>query len=302
MKYKVFIQANEKQYVGAVVAKYALKRNSSYTDRFDIQIMNVSDFPFCLSREGQTYKNGGVKRSWRNDDLQSFTPLRFMPPKLMNYEGRALVIDPDVFAVGDVWELLSRDMQEKAILCRQRSKTKGEVEGCHATSVMLLDCEKLRHWDGEQQFNDMFSDKLDYKEWVCLLGEDPNTIGSFETEWNDFDHLTPNTRMLHNTKRQTQPWKTGLPIDFRKADRLRLFPPRGWLRWLTRHLFGDYAFAGHYKSHPDPHQEHLFFMLLSECLEKGILTEKMLRDQMRKNHIRHDAFELLQQLKPRAAA
>ena len=26
---------------------------------------------------------------WNNDDLQSFTPLRFMPPELMGYEGRA---------------------------------------------------------------------------------------------------------------------------------------------------------------------------------------------------------------------
>ena len=41
------------------------------------------------------------------EDLQSFTPLRFMPPQLMGYEGRAIVIDPDVFAVGDVYELLT---------------------------------------------------------------------------------------------------------------------------------------------------------------------------------------------------
>ena len=49
----------------------------------------------------------GVKRNWRNDDLQSFTPLRFMPPELMGYQGRAVVVDPDVFAVGDVFELLT---------------------------------------------------------------------------------------------------------------------------------------------------------------------------------------------------
>ena len=35
-------------------------------------------------------------------------------------KGRAAVIDPDIFAVGDVWELLSRDMGGKAILCRYR--------------------------------------------------------------------------------------------------------------------------------------------------------------------------------------
>ena len=252
--------------------------------------------------EGRRYLRDGLQREWLYDDLQSFTPTRFMPPRLMNYEGRALVIDPDVFAVGDAWELLSRDMQGKAIMCRQRSNTKGTVEGCHATSVMLLDCAKLPHWDAEQQFNDMFSMKLDYKDWVCLLNEDPDTIGMFETVWNDFDRLEEDTMMVHNTKRQTQPWKTGLPIDFRKSDRLRLFPPRGWGRWLKRHLFGDYAFAGHYKSHPDPNQEQFFFTLLRECVEKGTVTEDMVRDAMRHNYVRHDAFEVMERARPSAAA
>ena len=54
-----------------------------------------------------------MKRIWRNDDLQSFTPLRFLPPQLMGYQGRAVVIDPDIFATGDIWELLSRDMAGK---------------------------------------------------------------------------------------------------------------------------------------------------------------------------------------------
>ena len=224
-----------------------------------------------------------------------------MPPKLMDYQGRALVIDPDVFAVGDVWDLLTRDMEGKAILCRQRSQTKGAVEGCHATSVMLLDCAKLKHWDGEQQFQDMFSFDLDYKDWVCLSREDPVSIGEFEPAWNDFDHLSVDTKMLHNTKRQTQPWKPGLPIDFRKANRLRVFPPRGWIRWTLRHVLGDYALSGHYRSHPDPKQEQFFFGLLRECVENGTVTESMLRDEMRQNHIRHDAFEVLQRTPPLAA-
>ena len=302
MAYKIFIQANEKQYIGALVAEHALRRNSRHADNFDVQVMHTRDFPFLLQQEGRVYLNGGVKRIWLNDDLQAFTPTRFMPPKLMNYQGRALVIDPDVFAVGDVWELLNRDMQGKAIMCRQRSNTKGEVEGCYATSVMLLDCAKLRHWDAEKQFNELFEMKLDYREWICLSREAPATIGMFETAWNDFDRLTPETRMLHNTKRQTQPWKTGLPIDFRKSGRLRLFPPRGWGNWLKRHLLGDYALAGRYQPHPDPNQERFFFGLLRECVDQGTVTEEMLRDAMRHNYVRHDALEVLERSRPPAAA
>jgi len=296
----VFIQANHKQWLGAVVAEHALRRNSKHNDQFDVRIMHTKDFPFLLEKEGKLFLREGVKRSWKNDDLQSFTPLRFMPPELMGYQGRAVVIDPDIFAIADIWDLLSRDMQGKAIMCRPRSGSKG-MEGCLATSVMLLDCAKLKHWRVEENFKELFAFERDYKDWICLKLEDPDTIGLFEPEWNDFDKLTPETKMLHNTKRKTQPWKTGLPVDFRPAEKFRLFPPKGWIRRARRHLFGDYGLLGTYKPHPDPNQESFFFGLLRECLEQGVVTEELVRDEMRQNHVRHDAFEVIQRTPPLAA-
>ena len=115
-----------------------------------MRILHTDDHPFLRAKEGKEFLRDGEKRVWRMNDLQSFTPLRFMPPEAMGYQGRAIVIDPDVFAVGDIWELLSRDMQGKAILCRPRSGTKG-AEGGLATSVMLLDCSKLQHWRCEER-------------------------------------------------------------------------------------------------------------------------------------------------------
>ena len=73
------------------------------------------------------------------DDLQSFTPLRFMPPELMGYQGRAIVIDPDVFAVGDIFELLTpRHGGQGDHVPRPRKGPKNL-----ASAVMLLDCAKL---------------------------------------------------------------------------------------------------------------------------------------------------------------
>ncbi len=121
MKSTVFIHVNHKQWLGAVVGKYALEKYSNNNDKFDVQFIEVKDQTFMFEREGQLYKRAGDKRIWLNDDLQSFTPLRFMPPQLMGYKGRAVVIDPDVFAVRDVWELLNRDIQGNAIMCRAKS-------------------------------------------------------------------------------------------------------------------------------------------------------------------------------------
>ena len=51
MAYKIFIQANEKQYIGALVAEHALRRNSRHADNFDVQVMHTRDFPFLLQQE-----------------------------------------------------------------------------------------------------------------------------------------------------------------------------------------------------------------------------------------------------------
>jgi hypothetical protein len=287
----IFIQTNAKQAIGAIVSAYSMKRNSAHAGDFDVTIMRQEDYPFFQAREGQPYLRHGTKRVWRNNDLQSFTLVRFLPPQLMNYEGRAVVVDPDVFAIGDVWELLSRDMAGKAIMCRQlKHGQKG-----YATSVMLLDCSKLKHWRVEQGFNELFEFKRDYQNWISLKLEPPGSISLIEPEWNDFDRLTPATKMVHNTRRRTQPWKTGLPVDYVPSE---FFPLQGWLMRTRRKLFGDYGLLGQYARHPDPNQENLFFGLLRECLEKGLVSEAEIKEAMSHNYVRHDAFEVIAKVPP----
>jgi hypothetical protein len=300
VKPTIFIHTNHKQIVGALVSEYSMRRNSKQPNAFDIRIIQTRDYSFLRAREDQEYLRDGVTRRWHVEDLQSFTPLRFMPPELMGYQGRAVVVDPDVFAVGDVWDLLSRDMQGAAIMCRPRSGHK-EKQGVLATSVMLLDCAKLTHWQCEQQFNELFEFKRDYAQWIGLFYEDRSTIKLFENEWNDFDKLTTATKMLHNTKRRTQPWKTGLPVDFLPPEKPAGMPWLGYLHRMRRKLFGDYTFLGHYVRHPDPNQEKFFFGLLRECVDKGIVSESLLREEMRQNHVRHDAFQVLEKTLPLAA-
>jgi len=300
MKMKIFIQTNERQWLGALVSAYSLKRNSAHADAFDVETMHVRDFPFLAAKEGQPFLRGGVTRVWHMHDLQSFTPLRFLPPKLMGHEGRAVVIDPDIFAVGDVYELLTRDMGGKAVMGRQRSH-KPEKAWQIATSVMLMDCARLSHWETEKEFDELFRFERDYKDWIVLKDEPAENVGVFEDQWNDFDHLDENTRLLHNTKRRTQPWKTGLPVDYTPAEKANKYPILGSLNRLRAKVFGEYGLLGKYHAHPDPKQEQFFFGLLREALEKNIISESIVRDEMAQNHVRHDALELVERATPLAA-
>ena len=287
MKPTVFIHTNDKQMVGAIVGRHSLKRNSANPDAFDVRITRREDFPFFESFEGRKFLRAGGWRTWKNDDLQSFTPVRFMPPELMGYQGRAVVIDPDVFAAGDINGLFERDMEDKAVLARPRQGHNGRNDYI-ASSVMLLDCAKLPHWNVRKQFDDLFEGKLDYEDWVVLAKEPKGSVGLLENEWNDFDRLSPKTRLLHNTKRRTQPWKTGLPIDFTNRIPLisKLLPENGIKLW------------GRYKKHPDPRQEAFFFALLKECVETGQISRQEIETEMRHNHVRHDALAVMDRTAP----
>jgi hypothetical protein len=275
----VFVQANDRQLLGAKISAYSYTRNSRSPGSFDVRIMRIEDFP-RLTRTGQSILRGGHIRDWDPDDLQSFTPLRFAPPSLMGFEGRAVVTDPDCFGFGDVAALFERDMGGKAIMAVPRPGHNNQADYI-ATSVMLLDCAKLKHWDFEQELDDLFAQRFDYVDWIELKREDRSTIGFLEPEWNSFDRLVPETRILHTTKRRTQPWKTGLPVDYT----LRETGPLDFLRrmWSRR-----------YQPHPDRNQEAFIFSLLAEMIDQKIVAKDELVREMAANHIRHDSLELVE--------
>ncbi len=278
MKRAVFIQTNKKQLLGAKISAYSYKRNSKRPDSFDVHIIHAEDYP-RLMRQGQSILRAGRVRDWDPDDLQSFTPTRFAPPRLMNYKGRAVVTDPDCFGVGDVAELLDRDMGGKAVMAVARpghNKRNDYV----ATSVMLLDCSQLTEWDPDKDLDDLFAHRFDYIDWIELKRQPAETIGLLEREWNSFDRLNSDTKILHTTKRRTQPWKTGLPVDYTLRER----GPFDFIRrWKRRR----------YERHPDRNQEALVYSLLAEMVDQGIVGRDELVREMAADHIRHDSLDVI---------
>lgn len=297
----VFIHTNDKQIVGALLGAYSMKHASKTPDAFDVRLVRLERTPHLLKRQGQTYKRKGKPAVWHNEDLQSFSPLRRMVPQLTGFKGRAVVVDPDVFAVGDIYELLSMDMADKAIFCRHIVEGyKGGGNSFYASSVMLLDCAKLKHWRWDDDIDAMFEGRLDYGPWIGLTTEDPATIGEVGEEWNSFDKLTTETQLLHSTERSTQPWKAGLPIDFdlniTKGDKPKTVTrSSSFLAQVLAQLRPPEVSADtpKYERHPDRLVECFFFKLLRDALEDGAISEEFLRRQMAANDVRHDAFEML---------
>ncbi len=278
MKNTVFIQANRRQMLGAKVSAHSFKKASARPGSFNVRIIDTAEYPRLMA-SGQSILRAGHVRAWDPDDLQSFTPLRFAPPKMMGWKGKAVVTDPDCFGIGDVVDLFDRDMGGKAIMAVPRPGHNKRYDYI-ATSVMLLDTAKLRHWDLDQDLDDLFAHRFNYIDWVELKRDDRATIGFLEPEWNDFDRLNARTRILHTTKRRTQPWKTGLPVDYTLRER----GPFDFIRRL-RHQY--------YQPHPDRNQEALFYSLLADLVDTGEVTKQEIVDEMAADHIRHDSIELV---------
>jgi hypothetical protein len=279
--------------LAARVCAYSLTAKSAHPEKFEVRMLRFEETPhLCRGREGKRYLWDGRVCIWQNRDLQAFAPLRMMAPQTMDYRGRALVLDPDIFAVGDVADLLARDMGEKAILCRPRSA------GFFKSSVMLLDCARLKHWRWNDDLDSIFAMRLDLYRWLGLTGEDPERIGIIEDEWNHMDTLDGSTKLLHNSERLTQPWKTGLPVDF-DLNEIGSYPyRRGFhLRDLVYHyklrIFPPEAPVRHYQQHPDRRQELYFLELLRAAIDDHAIAEEFVSEEIRRGHVRPDLLQMV---------
>jgi hypothetical protein len=225
-----------------------------------------------------------MERTYTNEDLQSFTFSRFLPPELMGYEGRALVIDPDVFALVDPREILNIDLNGNALATVRR---KG---GQYKSSVMVLDCAKLEHWKVEDLFDQIINHGVDSRDWITLRRE--KSILSLDPGWNSHDTIDHNTKMLHCTRKKTQPWKTGLPIDFmvvKPMQRIFGIIPREWVKKLQ----GQYHVPTHYVEHPEKVVEAFFFTLAQAALDNGDFDVMRVQKEIDEDNIRPDFFEML---------
>jgi hypothetical protein len=281
---KVFICSNNQQILGAKVSRYTLEKYRR-SDLFEVVILNTDDGSELDRLAGQTYLRAGEIHRFSATELQSWTLIRFAPPELMNYQGKAVVIDPDVFAVGaDVGELFERNMTETPILARR-----GKGEGIWASSVMVLDCARLRQWSLAMIVDGLLAHELDYRVLMDLRGE-TESIGEIEEAWNCFDRIDGSTRLLHTTVRMTQPWRTGLPLDMviNRPPPFMGVIPREWIHALL----GRRQLTVH-QEHPDPKVKTFFFSHLKGAVEAGVIQEDEVNLAVEQGQIRADIWEQL---------
>ena len=144
----------------------------------------------------------------RRPESRPVTPFsfqRFAVPMLAGWRGRALYLDSDQLVLRDIAELYDRPMRFGARLLRRTEKGPDGRTGSHASSVMLLQCDRLESWSPQRIADDLDAGRIEYHDLMKL--KPVWRKGSFPREWNAFDHYEAGrTGLLHYTRRSTQPW------------------------------------------------------------------------------------------------
>lgn len=276
---KIFIHTNNKQLLGAKVSAFMYKKIHGIND---VEIINTDDMEFFKSLHKKKYLRNKKFETFNNNDLQSFTLSRFVPESITKDD--YLIHDPDVFPIKNpIDEINKINVKNKKIETLFAVKNKNN--NLFYSSVFFHLNRKKKLWVYEELINQIFKGTRDYHDLIQLVFHDIKVrIAEIDETFNSFDKLNNKTILLHNTARLTQPWKTGLKVDFinHKLNTM------GRLKWFFKKPL--------YLKHPDKNQETLFMKNLNDSLNDGFIEEKELKEAIKNKWIRPDTIDILRKI------
>jgi len=290
MKLQVFIHTNNKQMLGALLSKYSIIKNSNTLNQQDINIINIDDNKFINSNKDYEILKNNKIYYWKKNDLQSFTLLRFFPPKIMHHTDFSLVIDPDVFAVNNIDEYLNFNLENFDIAACKNNNNKKAIH----SSVIFYNNERIKKFQLEKLAYKVLDKRFDYKSLMHLDFLDFDRILFLDNIWNSFDEINDNTVFLHLTNRVTQPWKTGLKIDFHQDFPKYKFKiiPYYMFQYLKEIIYNKkFPPYKYYLKHPNNKINKFFYNLLNEAIKDKFISEEFINNQIHNNYVRNDILK-----------
>ena len=191
---RVIIGSEPTQIVAQRVLEYSIRKNASR----EVDVRPV--------RQSQA-QVGGTK----------FGFVRFLVPSLCAYTGTAIYLDADQVVLGDIHDLaaLLRPPHKVALVREIEGSFGGKpVEPRNETSVMVLDCAALRDWDPERMFDRVVPNsaplapgQIHYRDFMRLAWMPQAAIQAIDPRWNHYNMVREDTRLVHFSHVEEQPWK-----------------------------------------------------------------------------------------------
>ena len=276
---KIFIQSNPQQELAAKVSSFSF---SKYGFK-NVEILKLHEIDSLRDKFGKKYLRNGSMTKFDPNDLQSFTLLRFIPPKIHN--DFCLVIDPDVFLVNDPTSELLKCLNNNnfKMFCTNK-------DGKMKSEVCLINCKKFDLWDFDKLIDEMFLGKVDYQDVINFNFLGAGKIGSLNENFNVWDNLNDRTIFLHTTNRITQPWKQGLKVDFKfHTSRYNYF--KNFLRKVLGLKYNKKLFQKKYIEHPNLEVRNFVKKIFKDAIDSNYLSINDIEHSIKNSYISKIFFD-----------
>lgn len=201
----VFISSGEASLLERKVLMYSLRRNS----RRDLDIRVFNGTHNTIEREGQAPEPAPMSLKVKYQNITEFSNYRFLVPAACGHQGRAISMDSDVIALGDIGELFDAELGDRQFLAKPAAYG-DHTDEQWGLSVMLVDCDRTR-FSLDQYFDEIEAGLYSYTDLHQMrprfLEHHPFRIGRIDPRWNEFDRRDKDTRLIHYTNLYSQPWK-----------------------------------------------------------------------------------------------
>lgn len=201
----VFVGTDRSQLLAVAVLQHSIKRHTADP----VRVLPLIDLDLPEPKD------------IRQGSRTNFSFARFAIPELKGYRGRAIYLDADMLVFRDIrhlWESplspqrisIQEDLPDHAVSTAKTGAPKARVK---QTSVMLIDCAATR-WDVREIVAGLDGrytyEQLMYE--MCILDESDIRY-DVPFIWNSLEHYDVDTRLIHYTDMNTQPWVSPFNIN-----------------------------------------------------------------------------------------
>jgi len=202
---RILIGSGEQSLLERKVLLYSIRKHTKRA--LDILVYNGTHNAIERNAEPPRLSPMSLQVKYRN--LTEFSMARFIIPEVCNYEGRCIFFDSDMICLGDVGELFDSPLDDYDFIAKKGALEKRQGT-TWALSAMLVNCDRCK-FDLEQIISGIDEGLYTYQDFAQMhpdfLAYHHYTVGEMDPRWNEFDFLDRETRLIHYTNLQTQPWK-----------------------------------------------------------------------------------------------
>lgn len=202
---KIFIGSGEASLLERKVAIYSLKKHTQR--KLDIYVFNGTHNAIELNDQEPFLAPLSLKLKYQN--ITEFSLYRFLIPQICNYQGKAIWIDSDTVCLAEIAELFDTPLNGCDFLTKPEAYNT-RSQNLWGLSVMLINCEQTL-FDLGTYFDEITQGLYTYTDFSCMspafLAHHPFKIGQLDPQWNVFDYFDEQTKLIHYTNLNTQPWK-----------------------------------------------------------------------------------------------